>query len=447
MNSWVKEAIFYHIYPIGFCGAPIINSSNLEMDNRIKKIVTWIPHLKSIGINAIYLGPIFQSSEHGYDTIDYNIIDSRLGTNEDFKKVSKALHENGIRIVLDGVFNHVGRNFWAFEDVQKNGQASRYANWFYNINFNRKSPYGDNFSYEGWGKYYSLVKLNLKNPEVKNHLLSAIGHWIDEYDIGGLRLDAADCIDIDFFKELKIFCKSKKEDFWLMGEIIHGDYNRWANKDVLDSVTNYECYKGLYSSHNEKNYFEIAYSLNRQFGNGGIYKNLDLYNFVDNHDVNRIASVLKVPDYIYNVYTILFTMPGVPSIYYGSEYGIEGVKGNGTDAPLRPELNLEDIPNDNKLLELIKKLSAIRRKYKELQYGSYEQVLVKNQQFAYSRTFKDEKIVIALNLDKKESKLELKLSGEKEAIDVLNDNDKFQIKDGELEIIVSAYSSRILKLI
>lgn len=446
MSSWIKEAIFYHIYPIGFCGAPPVNDNNLKASNRIKKIEMWIPHLKSMGINALYLGPIFQSSEHGYDTADYNKIDSRLGTNEDFKNVSKALHDNGIKVVLDGVFNHVGREFWAFKDVKEKGQKSQYASWFNNLNFNGTSPYGDKFSYEGWNKYYSLVKLNLKNPEVKKHLLDAVGYWIDEYDIDGLRLDAADCIDIEFFKELKNFCTKKKTDFWLMGEIIHGDYNRWANKDTLDSVTNYEVYKGIYSSHNEKNYFEIAYSLNRQFGNGGIYKNLDLYNFVDNHDVNRLASVLKIYDYIYNVYTILFTMPGVPSIYYGSEFGIEGVKGRGTDIPLRPELNLEDIPSNNKLLNLIGKLSALRSKYKELQYGSYEQVLVKNQQLAYSRTLNEEKIVIVLNLDEKESNLEFKLSGKNEAIDVLND-EKSKIKDGKVEVMVAAYSSRILKLI
>lgn len=446
MKEWVKESVFYHIYPIGFCGAPEINSDDSEAVNRISKLEEWIPYLKELGINALYLGPIFQSNKHGYDTADYNKIDTRLGTNEDFKKVSSALHENGIKVVLDGVFNHVGRDFWAFKDVQQNGQNSSYAGWFHNINFNGRSPYGDNFSYDGWGKHYDLVKLNLKNSEVKKHLLYAVGYWIEEYDIDGLRLDAADCIDMDFFKELKAFCREKKSDFWLMGEIIHGDYNRWANKDTLDSVTNYESYKGIYSSHNDKNYFEIAYSLNRQFGNGGIYKNLDLYNFVDNHDVSRIASVLQIPEYIYNSYTILFTMPGVPSIYYGSEYGIKGVKIKETDVPLRPEINLEDIPKDNRLLDLIKKLCKIRTEHEELQYGNYEQVMVKNKQLAYSRTFEDKKLIIVLNLDEEESVVEFKVSGGKEVIDILNDDEKFDIEDNKININVPPFSSRILEL-
>lgn len=285
MNSWISDSIFYQIFTLGLCGVLEIGKE-YSSKNRFSKIEELIPHLKEMNINAIYFGPVFESSSHGYDTIDYYKIDKRLGTNKDFSDLCKKLHENGIRIILDGVFNHVGREFSAFKDVKKNGAASKYAGWFDGIDFNGRSPMGDNFNYRSWNGFYELVKLNLKNKEVVDHLLGAVGAWIDEFDIDGLRLDAADCIDFDFFKALKNFTENKKKDFWLMGEIIHGDYNRWANDDLLDSVTNYECYKGIYSSHNDKNYFEIAYSLNRQFGQYGIYKNLCLYNFVDNHDVN-----------------------------------------------------------------------------------------------------------------------------------------------------------------
>ncbi len=421
MNLWIRESIFYQFYTLGFCG--VLEPGKIyDKKNRLSKIEKWIPHLKEMRINAVYFSPIFQSSYHGYDTKDYYKVDERLGTNEDFKEVCEQLHKNDIRIILDGVFNHVGREFWAFKDVQINGVNSKYCSWFADLNFNSKSPMGDEFNYQSWNGCYDLVKLNLKNEEVRNHLLQAVSTWIDEFDIDGLRLDAADSIDFEFFKVLKTFVEGKKKDFWLMGEVIHGDYNRWANAESLDSVTNYECYKGIYSSHNDKNYFEIAYSLNRLFGPGGIYKNLCLYNFVDNHDVNRLASTLKKPEYIYNSYILLYTMPGVPSLYYGSEYGLKGVKGNGTDLPLRPELEFGKIDEqDDKLFELIKKLGNIRINSEALKYGDYEQVVVKNEQFIFSRNTDNDRVCVILNLSDKESVLEFRLPFEK-GIDLLDEN-------------------------
>jgi len=443
MNSWIRESIFYQFYTLGFCGVLEPNKV-YEEENRLTKIEKWIPHLKEMSVNAIYFAPIFESSYHGYDTKDYYKIDKRLGTNKDFKELCEKLHENNIKIILDGVFNHVGREFWAFKDVQENGRNSRYCNWFTNLNFDSRSPMGDEFNYQSWNGCYDLVKLNLRNQEVLDHLLHAVGAWIDEFDIDGLRLDAADSIDFEFFKILKKFIEAKKENFWLMGEVIHGDYTRWANPKGLDSVTNYECYKGNYSSHNDKNYFEIAYSINRLFGSDGIYKNLCLYNFADNHDVNRLASTLKNPEYIYNVYTLLYAMPGVPSIYYGSEYGIKGVKGKGTDLPLRPELELGKInePND-KLFELIKRLGKIRRESEALKYGSYEQVVIKNEQFIFTRTSKDDKIYIILNLSDKERYLDFELSFA-EGIDLLDKNETV-INGGKVSIAVPPFSSKIIK--
>lgn len=443
MNSWIRESIFYQFYTLGFCG--VLEPNRVyEEENRLAKIETWIPHLKEMSVNTIYFTPIFESSYHGYDTKDYYKIDKRLGTNKDFKKLCKKLHESNIRIILDGVFNHVGRDFWAFKDVQKNGIDSRYCNWFINLNFDSRSPMGDAFNYQSWNGCYDLVKLNLRNQEVLNHLLDAVGAWIDEFDIDGLRLDAADSIEFEFFKSLKKFTEIKKDDFWLMGEVIHGDYTRWANSESLDSVTNYECYKGIYSSHNDKNYFEIAYSINRLFGSGGIYKELCLYNFADNHDVNRLASTLKVPEHIYNVYILLYVMPGIPSIYYGSEYGVKGIKGKDTDLPLRPELELGKINNsDEKLFELIKKLGKIRCNSEALKYGDYEQVIVKNEQFIFARTSKNDKVYILLNLSDKESYLEFELPFA-EGIDLLDEN-RTVIKGGKISISVQAFSSKIIK--
>ncbi|WP_077849505.1 alpha-amylase family glycosyl hydrolase [Clostridium puniceum] len=442
MNSWIRESIFFQFYTLGFCG--VLEPSRVyEEKNRLIKIEKWIPHLKEMSVNAIYFAPIFESSYHGYDTKDYYKIDKRLGTNEDFKGLCEKLHKNDMKVVLDGVFNHVGREFWAFKDVQENGKNSRYCSWFANLNFDSRSPMGDEFNYQSWNGCYDLVKLNLRNQEVLDHLLNAVGVWIDEFDIDGLRLDAADSIDLEFFKVIKKFTENKKKDFWLMGEVIHGDYTRWANPDSLDSVTNYECYKGNYSSHNDKNYFEIAYSLNRLFGKGGIYKDLCLYNFADNHDVNRLASVLRNLEHIYNVYALSFTMPGVPSIYYGSEYGIKGVKGQGTDLPLRPELELEKIKEENeKLFELIKKLGKIRCRSEALKYGDYEQVVVKNEQFVFSRTSENDKVYVILNLSDKISHLDFELSFA-QGIDLLDKN-KAIIKGGKVSIEVPAFSTKIV---
>lgn len=399
--NWIEKAVFYHIYPLGFTGAPAVNEGADTAGSRILKVIEWIPHLKELGVNAVYFGPIFESVAHGYDTTDYYKTDSRLGTKEDFKKVFSELKNNGIRIVLDGVFNHVGRRFPAFMDLQQKLWDSEYKDWFYRIDFGGQSAFGDRFYYDNWEGNADLVKLNLKNPAVADYLLEAVKMWIDEWDIDGLRLDAANCVDHDFFRKLRAVTKGKKQDFWLMGEIIHGDYKVWANPEMLDSVTNYECYKGIYSSHNDKNYFEIAHSLKRQFGQGGLYQNLRLYNFLDNHDVNRIASSLKDKRDLENVYTLLYMMPGVPSIYYGSEWGIEGVKGKGAEAdiPLRPDIALDDMKGQNEeLIQHIKKLSNLRTSSEAICKGSYEEVFLRNEQYAFARVLGDEVKIAAFNI-------------------------------------------------
>lgn len=397
--NWYDNAIIYHIYPLGFCGAPKFNDGG-EVCYRLDKVLEWIPHLKEMNVDAVYFGPVFESVEHGYDTIDYKKIDRRLGDNNSFRNICDKLHENGIKVILDGVFNHVGRKFPQFVDIQENGQGSGYCDWFQNLNFGGQSPCGDPFWYEGWNGHYNLVKLNLRNVGVCDHLIDAVNYWIEEFRIDGIRFDAADCIDFDFFKRIRSFCKGKKPDFWLMGEIIHGDYNRWANPEMLDSVTNYECYKGLYSSHNDKNYFEIDYSINRQSGmNGGIYRSINLYNFVDNHDVNRLASTLNNPAYLPLVYTLMYTMPGIPSIYYGSEYGIQGRKENNSDDNLRPCLYLPDMERENtSLYRHIVKLGRIYRAYPAVRTGSYERIMITNQQLLFKKEQGGQIVYVALNL-------------------------------------------------
>ena len=445
MSQWINNSVFYHIYPLGFCGCPEYNDGNTEY--RLNKLIDWIPHLKKMGVNALYLGPVFESLKHGYDTSDYYKIDCRLGDNASFKKICEELHANGIKVILDGVFNHVGRDFWAFKDVQKYGSNSQYCGWFQNLTFNGRSPYDDPFWYEGWSGHYDLVKLNLYNQAVVDHLIGAVSMWMDEFKIDGLRLDAADCIEPNFFRALRRFCKGKDPDFWLMGEIIHGDYNRWANPEMMDSVTNYECYKGIYSSHNDKNYFEIAHSLQRQFANGGIYKDLCLYNFLDNHDVNRIGSTLRDPAHLKNAYTVMFTMPGVPSIYYGSEWAIEGMRTRESDQMLRPCLELNTpLAKTQSLVPHIGKLSALRKNFPALCVGNYENVMIRNEQLVYKRSTNGQTIVVALNITDSEYWLDFPINGGSVLTDVLCDGSEYRVENGHANVMIPANGARIMLL-
>ncbi len=391
---WAYESVFYQIYPLGFCGAPFENDG-VEQP-RILKVLDWIPHMKKLGINAVYFSPVFESDTHGYNTRDYKKIDCRLGTNDDFKKVCDALHENEIKVVLDGVFNHVGRGFYQFQDVVKNRENSPYLNWFH-INLGGNSNYNDGLWYEGWEGNYDLVKLNLRNEEVIRHILDSVDTWIREFDIDGLRLDVAYCLDHDFVRRLRSFTDSKKEDFYLLGEMLHGDYNQMVNDGMLHSATNYECYKGLYSSFNSMNMFEIVHSLLRQFGpeNWTLYRGKHMLSFVDNHDVTRVASILTNEKHLPLIYALCFGMPGIPCVYYGSEWGTKADKGQG-DPALRACF---EKPEFNELSEFIAKLAEAKKNSEALNYGDFRSVVLTNKQCIFERKTANERVMVAINAD------------------------------------------------
>ena len=394
IKMWAYESVFYQIYPLGFCGAPFENDGVEK--SRILKVKEWIPHIRGIGADAIYFSPVFESDTHGYNTRDFRKIDCRLGSNEDFAEVCRSLHEAGIRVVLDGVFNHVGRGFWAFQDVLKNRENSPYLNWFH-INLGGNSNYNDGLWYEGWEGNYDLVKLNLKNEEVVNHILESVRFWVETFDIDGLRLDVAYLLDHDFVRRLRSFCDGLKKDFFLVGEILHGDYKTLVNDQMLHSCTNYECYKGLYSSFNSMNLFEINHSLLRQFGPEGwtLYKGLHLMTFVDNHDVSRVASILTNEKHLPLIYALAFGMPGIPCIYYGSEWGAKGNKSDG-DPALRPSF---EEPVENELTEFIGKLSEAKKGSKALNYGGFRSVVLTNKQCIFERAAEGERVLVAINAD------------------------------------------------
>lgn len=390
----------FHLYPLGQTAAPRENHFDQPSEDRIAQLYPWLDHLQWLGVNTLFLGPILQSSSHGYDLADYFQVDRRLGNNQSFTTFANEVHRRGMRLILDAVFNHSGRDFFAFRDLQQNGSQSQNLDWYEGVRFDQSSPMGDPFDYQTWSGYYDLPKFNLANPSVREYLFQAVRFWIEEWGIDGLRLDAADHVRLEFWQELRQITTSLRPDFWLMGEVVHGQYQQWANPNHLHSVTNYEAYKGLYSSLNDANYFEIAHTLQRQFAEGGLYRDLILYNFVDNHDVNRVASQLKNQQHLYPLYALLFTMPGIPSIYYGSEWGITGHRSEQSDQALRPALNLQlmiqNAPEAN-LPATIQKLALLRSDTPALQTGSYRQAHVSSNQFAFWRETDKQKVLVLLN--------------------------------------------------
>lgn len=423
--AWYDSAVFYHIYPLGLCGCP--HDNNGETGEHFDKLNEWAEHAKRIGCNAIYIGPLFESGSHGYDTTDYRLVDRRLGTNDDFKQFVKNCHANDVKVIVDGVFNHTGREFFAFQDIKQNRENSRYKDWYCNVNFWGNNEYNDGFSYDNWGGYNLLAKLNLWNPEVKNYHLETVKFWVDEFDIDGIRLDAADVLDFGFMKELRSFCNGLKPDFWLMGEVIHGDYSRWANNDMLHSVTNYELHKGLYSGHNDHNYFEIAHTIKRL---NGIVGDKKLYTFCDNHDVARIYSKLNNKAHMYNVAILVYTVPGIPSIYYGSEFGIPGNKENGSDWNLRPDLNLADFNEKDELPALYTTLGHLKQRFPELTYGDYRELYLTTGQFAFARCLDGRAVVTALNNADNSAHMEINLPiGANKAVNLLTIDQSTEVQE------------------
>ena len=443
MAKWYEEAEFYHIYPIGLLGAPRRNEGG-EVVHRLERLTEeWLPYLKETGFGAVYIGPLFESVSHGYDTTDYKLVDRRLGDNGDFKRFVSVAHDLGIRVVVDGVFNHTGREFFAFRDIREKKWDSPFRNWYKGVNFDGNSSYQDGFSYESWCGWEEAVR---------EYLLGVIDFWIEEFDIDGIRLDCADCLEFSFMEEMRRRTGEKKEDFWLMGEVIHGDYGRYIGDGtrMLHSVTNYELHKGIYSGHNDHNYFEIAHTIRREFDeNGGIYKGMKLYTFIDNHDVERIYSKLRNKEHIVPVHTLLYLLPGIPSVYYGSEFGIEGIKENGSDDPLRPALDLKEMRETNphpEILEWIRVLSGVRKGHKACVNGRYRELLLTNRQYAFARMEDGDEVIAVLNNDEQATEVSVQVpSGDKSYQDVVS-GEVFVPEGGRISVALEPCGSRILVL-
>ena len=434
---WYEKAVFYHIYPLGLLGAPKKNSFD-EPVSRLKELDPWIGHMQEMGVDALYIGPLSESEGHGYETVDYRRLDSRLGTNEDLVRFVRKAHEAGIRVIFDGVFNHTGRGFFAFQDILKNRENSPYVSWYCNVNFYGNNEFNDGFSYESWGGYNILPRLNQKNPEVQQYLCDVIRFWVKTFDIDGLRLDAADVLDFGFMECLRRLADEVKEDFFLLGEVIHGEYNRWVNDRMLHSVTNYAMNKAFWSAHNDHNYFEIAHTLKRQ-SDMGIGR---LYLFVDNHDVERIISRLNRKADFVPVHILLYTLPGIPSVYYGSEYGIEGKKERWSDDSLRPALKLSDFRDDNPYYPWIKALGRLRRTVPALSEGTYKELALTTGQYVFARCTETQTAIIAVNNQDSAAAVHVKGLGTGTWKGVFS-GEAVTAKDGEADLTIAPHGGEI----
>lgn len=451
MIEWARDAVFYHLYPLGACGAPRRNDFVSPCEPRLKRLIPWIDHARRLGATALYLGPVFESSGHGYDTADYFRVDRRLGAEPLLAEIVQEAHRQGMRVILDAVFGHVGRDFWAFRDVLARGTNSDYRSWFRGLDFGKRSAFGDPFQYEHWTDAPELPRLALSCPAVRAHLFAAVDHWVSRFQIDGLRLDSADWLDVDFLGALRQRCDRLRPDFWLMGEVIHGDYRRWANQEALHSATNYEVYKGLWSSHADHNFFEIAYSLNRQFGQDGIYRGLPLYNFADNHDVNRVASMTPQRAHLFSLYCLLFTMPGIPSLYAGSEWGVKATRTRTDDSALRPCLDLEVMRREQPpdLPDAIRRLIDVRRRSEALRRGDYRQLAVAAERLAFLRQTPTETVAVVVNAAASPLTiaLDLREDGHARMVDLLNPPASYHVEGGRAQIDAPAQWARVLRVI
>jgi cyclomaltodextrinase / maltogenic alpha-amylase / neopullulanase len=445
-KQWSTDAIFYHVYPLGALSAPQVNDFAQDPSDKLGRLLEYTEHWQRMGINSLYLGPLFEASSHGYDTADFFRVDRRLGDNQALRRLVQALHQRGFRVILDAVFHHVGRDFWAFRDLLANGPNSRYQGWFSGVRFGESTPYRDSFCYDPWQGHYELVKLNLEHPEVRDHLLHATQQWIEEFEIDGLRLDVAESIAPSFLRLLAEKTRALRPDFWLMGEMIHGDYRRLVNPGMLHSVTNYELYKSLWSSLNDKNLFELAHTLKRQFATGGIYQDQRLYSFVDNHDVTRAASILKNHEHLQLLYMLLFTVPGVPSVYYGSEWAFTGVKTN-QDFALRPTLpdtsQFASMPQD--LVEHIGRLSWLRKNSCALREGGYRELKVRPERLAFLREHPDEQLLIVVNAANIPERFEVPGIANGVWLDLLHLGERLEAKNGKISLALAPCGGRVLR--
>lgn len=387
--SWSEHVIWWHVYPLGFAGAPIREPDGDGPHHRLQRLIPWLDHVQSMGANGLLLGPIFESTSHGYDTVDFFRIDPRLGDDGDFDTLIAAAHERGIKVCLDGVFNHVSVDHPWVRDALTHGPDSEFGDWF-RIDWDAPDgPRPDVF--EG---HESLVALNHEHPPVREFVAQVIDHW-SKRGADAWRLDAAYSVDPAFWAAVLPRAREIHPHLWFLGEVIHGDYPAIVQTSTFDSVTQYELWKAAWSSLRDGNFYELDHALRRH---GEFLDSFHPNTFVGNHDVTRIATMIGHEKAVLAL-VLLMTVGGVPSIYAGDELGYEGLKEErwGGDDAIRPEFP-EAPPTENETLDRYKALISIRRRYPWLHSARTETLELTNTRYVYRVSDGDESLVVELDI-------------------------------------------------
>lgn len=384
--AWVEHAIWWQIYPLGFVGAFPADPPPTADEHRLRRVAEWFDHALELGASGVALGPVFASQTHGYDTTDHYAVDPRLGDDSDFDHLVTEARSRGLRILLDGVFNHVGSEFGRHREAVAGGDDS----WF------RKGRNGL-ATFEGHG---GLITLNHRNPEVVDYVVDVMLHWLRR-GADGWRLDAAYAVPAEFWAKVLPRVRSEFPDAWFVGEVIHGDYAGIVSASTFDSVTQYELWKAMWSSLNDVNFHELDHALTRH---DQFLETFVPLTFVGNHDVTRIASQLSDERHVGHALAVMLTIGGTPSVYAGDEWAYRGVKEErfGGDDAVRPEFPVRPSESDHlghDTFRLHQHLIGLRRRHPWLHHARTTALHLTNGQYVYRTTADEGSLVVALNVD------------------------------------------------
>jgi cyclomaltodextrinase len=398
MPDWVQDAVWWHVYPLGFVGAERAAPADGAITSRLGRLTGWLDYVVELGANGLALGPVFAASTHGYDTVDHHRIDPRLGSDADFDALVAAAHDRGLRVLLDGVFNHVGREHPAFRAVVEQGPAAPTAEWF-RLRWPDGWRPGTAPQYDSFEGHDQLVALDHSSPAVAGWVTEVMTSWLDR-GADGWRLDAAYAVPTSFWATVLPRVRERHPDAYVVGEVIHGDYTRVVQESGMDAVTQYELWKAIWSSLNDGNLHELAHALGRH---DGFLESFVPLTFVGNHDVTRIASRLTDVRHLPHALAVLFTVGGTPSVYAGDEQAFTGVKedrAGGDDAvrPPFPDSPDELAPYGWSTYRLHQELIGVRRRHRWLHRARTTPLHRDNRQFSYATSADGERLVVALNL-------------------------------------------------